>query len=135
MPPECHSGLLPKLLGTLLRLRSQSARTFADCGATWGQRFRPHLGTEAPLHRADDWGIFHSVLVCHGDEALLRAQAIDHSLLPGAEHGVRKNGKVTEHPKKIHPLKKRGHYVTRPDRGLHLDHTVRQFLNPHTRPT
>jgi hypothetical protein len=112
------------LLGTLLRFYRQAAGTFTDCRATRGQRLRRHLGTEAPLHRADDWGIFHSVRVCHGDEALLRAQAIDHSLLPSAEHGVRKNGKVTEHPKKINALKKRGHHVTRPDRGLHLDHTV-----------
>src|SRR5580704_8576363 len=46
-----------------------------------------------------------------------------------------KNGKVTEHPKKIDTLKKRGHYITRADRRLHLHYTVRQLLNPHTRPT
>jgi hypothetical protein len=40
---------------------------------------------------------------------LLRAQAVDHSLLAVAENGMRENGKVPEHPQKIYALEKGRH--------------------------
>src|SRR5258708_2888668 len=113
-----------RVLGKLTHFRSQAAGAFADHRATPPGENLPHLRAGAPLDRADYGSVVHAIGVRHGDESLLGAQTIDHALLPRAEHGVRKNGKVTEHPKKIRALKKRWHQITRPDRGLHLHHTV-----------
>src|ERR1700678_2871761 len=115
---------VPARLGALAHFRSQSAWGFADHGATRRQRFHPHLREKAAFDRADDRSILHAIRISQGDEPLFRTQAIDHSLLPAAEHRVRENGKMAEHPKKIHALKKRGHHITRPDWSLHLHDTV-----------
>ena len=88
-----------KFLGTLPRLRSQASGTFADNWAT--RRIWPHSRAGAPLDRADYGSIVHAIGVSHRDKPLFGAQAVNHPLLATAEHGVRKNGKVPEHPEKI----------------------------------
>ena len=90
------------ILGTLADFGGQAAGSFAERGTTRRQRFGAHL--RAALDRADYRSVIHSISIGHGDETLLRTKAIDHPLLAGAEHGVRKNGKVPEHPEKIYAL-------------------------------
>lgn len=46
----------------------------------------------------------HAVNVRERRKNLLAAHSINHPLLPLAEHGVRENGKIAEHPQEINPL-------------------------------
>jgi hypothetical protein len=94
-------------LGTLANFCGQGAGTFAHRGAAWRQEIRTHLGTA--LDCADHRSVIHAIGIGHGNEPLLGTQAIDHALLARAEHSVRKNWKIPEHPKKINALKKRRH--------------------------
>jgi hypothetical protein len=82
------------------------AGAFAGDGAARRQGVGLHLHGGTPFDGADYRSIVHAIGVGHGDEPLLGAHAIDHALLPGAEHGMRKNWEVTEHPQKIDALKK-----------------------------
>jgi hypothetical protein len=116
-------------LGALPNFRRQSTSIFAGHGATLRQRVWPHL--QAPFDCADHGSVFHSIGISHGDEPLLGTQPVNHLLLAMTEDGMRKNGKITEHPKKIHALQKRRHQITRSDWRLHLDHAISEFLNPH----
>jgi hypothetical protein len=116
-------------LGALPNFSSQSTRTFADHGAARRQRLDPHPW--ALLDRADHRSVFHAIGVSHGHEALLGAQAVNQALLCAAKDSVRKDGKMPEHPKEINALTKGRHQVPWSKRCLHLNHAVRQFLNPH----
>src|SRR5580704_6424878 len=90
-------------LRTLPYFRSQSAWIFADHRTTRRQGVGPHSWPF--LDSANHRSVLKSVGVSHRHEPLLGAQTIDHPLLAVAKHGVRKNGKVPEHPNEVHPLK------------------------------
>jgi hypothetical protein len=113
---------LAEPLGALLDFGRQSARTLAGHRTARRKRLRSHRRT--PLDCSNHWSVFHSIGVGHRDKSLLRAQPVDQPLLSMAQHGMRQNGKVPEHPQKINPLKKGWHDVARPDGSLHLYHAV-----------
>jgi hypothetical protein len=76
----------------------QSTRTFAR-SRTARRHLIPHGRTA--LDGADHRRFIHTIGIGHRGETLFGAHAIDQTLLPGAEHGVRKNGKIAEHPQQI----------------------------------
>jgi len=86
---------------TLANFGGQAAG-FARRWTTRRQRLNPHR--RPVFNRADDWRFVHAVNVCDRGEALLAAHAVDKTLLTSAQDGVRKNGKVAEHPQQVHPL-------------------------------
>lgn len=127
-----HSFCVRKQSGTLLHFRCKARSVpLAHHRPAGRQRTGARLSTS--FDGTNNWSILDSTRVGHGNEPLLRTQAVNHCPLAAPEDCHGQNWEMPEHPEKVQALPKRRHEITGPDRSLHLDHTLGEFFDPHYR--
>jgi len=105
-----HLGARPSPLGVLV----STSGLLANLGCERTRRLsryrasrRQALGDRrTALDGPDDGHVIQTVGVRERSKTLLAAHSINQALLPRREDGVRKNGKIAEHPEQIHALDK-----------------------------
>jgi len=94
------------------------------------QRF-PRRYLRQAFHRTDQAQLIVGVSVASASQPLLGAQHLDELTLMAAQHLLRQDLEIPEHPQQLDALHQRGRHVARTGVCGNLQHSVTDFLHPH----